>query len=361
MGLFFGGQGVSPSQGALPGTDQITLPAGACWLIPSGWFEVKPGPYTCIQEYDSVTTTWRTVGGGSLNANVERIHSDGINWRLANLTGCVVGVNLTTAGSGYTTAPTVTAAAGSAVLKAILGGAVSTAVTVSNAGTGYTYPPAVIFSAPPSPGIQATGHCTLSAGTVASVVVDNQGAGYASPPTISFENDPREGANNTSIGINAAAVCTLTGAGTVTGVLVLDHGLPVTSVPALTFSSGSAAGTAIMCWTITAYNVSATTAGSGYTAPVTVSAYETPLSGATLTNPMSQSTLVKRRRATIIGAVSGVAITATGQVIEDGGIYDQVPTVYVASNGLQGAGAVQAVFLAPTVGGVTDSSWVMAG
>jgi hypothetical protein len=355
MGLFYGGQGVSPSQGALPGTDQMTLPAGGCWTFPSGWFEVKAGPYTALQQMDSVTTTWRTVGGGSLNANVERIHSDGTNWRLANQTGCVVGVNLTTAGSGYTTPPTIVASAGGAVFKAIVGGAVATAVTISAAGSGYTYAPIVVFSAPPSPGIQATGHCTLSAGTVASVVVDNQGAGYTAPPTISFLNDPREGANNTTIGVGAAAVATLTGAGTVTGILVLDHGSPVTAVPTLTFSSGAAAGTAIMCWTITGYNV---TTGGSYTAPVTISAFNTAIAGATLTNPMAQSTLVKRRRATINGALSGNAITATGQTIEDGGIYDQVPTTYVVSAGTT---TTAAAFAAPTMGGVPDTSWVMAG
>ena len=364
MPLFYGGQGVTPSTGSLPGSNQITLPAGACWTLPNGWFECKPGPYSVLQELDTITGAWRTVGGGATGANVERIHSDGGNYRIANQTGCVVGVNVTNAGSGYTSAPTVAAAAGGAIFRAIVGGAVNTSVTVTNAGTNYTYPPIVVFSAPPAGGIQATGHATLSGATVGSVVVDNQGAGYQSPPTISFINDPREGQNNVTLGYNAAAVATLTGAGTITGVIVLDHGLPQTSVPALTFSGGggsSAAGTAIMCWTITGYNVSATTAGSGYTTPVLISAYNTPLTGAANTNPMSQASLVKKRNAFIAGAVSGVAITATGQTVIDGGIYDQVPTVYVQSNGLQGASPVQVVFLAPSMGGVTDTSWVMPG
>src|SRR5262249_7536234 len=152
-----------------------------------------------------------------------RFHSDGNNLRLANLTGCVVGVNLTTAGSSYTTAPTISVSAGGAKFQAIVGGAVATSVTVTNAGTNYTYPPIVVFTAPGNPGIQATGHATLSGATVGSIVVDNQGAGYTSPPTITLLNDPREGLNGTTIGVNAAAVATLTGSGTVTGVLVLDH------------------------------------------------------------------------------------------------------------------------------------------
>lgn len=357
----FAGAGVTPSLRGLT-TGTISLAAGEVWLIqPAGWYEVKPGQFTALQEYDPITTIWRTIGAGSTSANIERIYSDGVNYRLANQTGCAVGAVVTNAGTGYTAAPTVTPSAGASKWQAILGGAINTSVTVSNGGTNYTYPPIVLISSPGPAGIQASAHATISGGIVTAVTVDNQGAGYTSPPTVTFVNDPREGANGTTVGSNAAAITTLTGAGTVTGLLCLDHGTPLTAVPTLTFSPASTtAATVAMCWTITAYAVSATTAGSGYVSPVIISAYATPISGSVLTNPFLQSALVKQRRAFIVGALATGAITATGQTILDGGVYDQVPTAYVQSANVSGAGPVAGVFLAPTMGGVTDTSLVLA-
>lgn len=359
MGLKFAGPGVNPSLGGLP-SNVVTLAAGQTWILyPAGWYQLKLGKYTVLQEYDPITTTWRSVGGTQTQANLQYVQSDGINYRIANLTGCAVGAVVTTAGSSITAPPTVTPSAGGSTWRAVVGGAVNTTVTVSNGGTGYTYPPQVFFSVPGSPGVQATGHATLSAGAVATVVVDNQGAGYTTPPSVTFVNDPREGQNAATIGINAAAVATLTGAGTITALLCLDPGTPLTAVPTFTWSPSGPAATAVMCWTITAYVVSATTAGSGYAAPVIISAYATPLGSSVLTNPTIQNALVKGRNAFIVGAISGSGISATGQTILDGGIYDQVPTVYIASAGIQGASAVQAVFLSPTMGGATDTSIVL--
>jgi hypothetical protein len=251
--------------------------------------------------------------------------------------------------------------AGGAILKSVVGGAINTSVTVTNGGTNYTYPPTVLIPPPGPGGVQATAHCTLSSGAVNAVTVDDQGAGYATPPTVSFINDPREGLNGVGVGSGAAATTVLTGAGTITAVLVVDHGLPQTSVPSLTVSSGSGAATAIMCWTITSYTVSATTAGSGYTAPVLISAYGGfPGTSPAYTNPTTQANLVKTRNALILGVVSATAISATGQTIYDGGVYAGTPTVYVQSAGVFGAGPVQAVFLAPNLGGVSDTSIILS-
>lgn len=359
MSLKFGGPGTSSSIVPL----NVTLQSGECWTIPSGWQSIKAGKYTVAQYYDSVMGIWRTIGAGPTNGSLERFESDGVNFRLANQTGCAVGALLTTAGSGYTTAPTVVASAGGSKWQAIIGGALNTSVTVSNGGTGYTYPPTVIFAQPPALGIQATGYCTIAAGVVTSVTVTDQGAGYSAPPTISFINDPREGQNGTTVGSGASAVATLTGAGTVTAVICLDHGTGgQTAVPTLTFGSGSAAATVIMCWSITAYMVSATTAGSGYVAPVLISAYGGfPATSPAYTNVTTQSQLVKGRNASILAALSTGAITATGQTVNDGGVYPGAPTVYVQSSNVFGAGAVAAVFTAPTMGGQIDISEVFSG
>jgi|SRR5580704_3657737 hypothetical protein len=356
MPVNIGGPGVVPSLGALNSTT-ISLQSGEVYLIPSGRWEAKPGKYTTIQEYDVITTIWRSIGAGNVDGANQRIVSDGTNYRLANQTGCPIGAVVTTAGTGYssTTPPTVAASAGGSVWKAIVGGAINTSVTVSNGGSGYTYPPQVTFSPPPVGGVPASGHCTLSAGAVSTITVDDQGAGYNAPPTVIFTNDPREGVNNVAVGTGAAAITTLTGSGTVTALICLDHGLGgQTAVPTLTFSSGSAAATAIMCWTITALVVSTTTAGSGYAAPVIISGYANAPTGSVLTNPQIQSNLLKPRNAFIVGATSGAALTATGTVIQDGGVYPAAPTLF-AYGFIAGASPVQSVISA-AVGGVTDVS-----
>jgi hypothetical protein len=329
----FSGSGVNLSLKGVA-TNAIELNTGSVFtLSPAGWYGIVCGKYTVIQQRDPITGIWFSIGSNGDGASVQYTYSDGVNYRLANQTGCLVGALLTTAGSGYTSAPTVTASAGGSIWQAIVGGAVNTTVTVSNAGVNYTYPPIVQFSAPPAGGIQATGHSTLSNGTVASVVVDNQGAGYSTPPTIVFTNDPREGINNVTQGYNAAAVAVLTGSGTVTGVLCLDHGTGgQTSLPTLAFSGGggsSAAATGIMCWSITAYT--AGTAGAGLAGSVArVTAEDAfPTTSPAYTNPRTQSGLVVTRSADIKAPISAGGITATGLVVYDGGIYTSVPTPLV--------------------------------
>jgi hypothetical protein len=356
MPLYFGGSGVTPS--LKTGFNEITLESGQTWLIqPAGWYYIKTGGLTALQQLDPILGTWRPVGGGSQGGSVEYFYSDGINYRLANLSGCLVGALLTNHGSGYTSAPAVAPSAGSSVWRAVLGGLVATSVTVTNAGTNYTYPPVVTFSAPPTGGIAATGYCTLSAGTVASVTVTNQGGGYASPPTITFTNDPREGLNGVALGYNAAAVCTLTGSGTIAGVVCVDPGVGgQTSLPTLAFSGGGgsgAAATGIMCWTITAFTPSG---GTGFTGNSLLSGLDAfPATSPAYTNPAIQSGWVKTRLATILMPESGGVPTATAAVIYDGGIYTSTPTALVTTNGALITGTVTVTF---TMGGATDTSYI---
>jgi hypothetical protein len=358
MPLTFGGPGVSAFNKL--GFAEISLASGQTYLIqPAGWYELMLGPYTVLQYYDPVLGTWRTVGGGNGygSGGVEYLYSDGENFRLANLTGCAVGAIVTNHGSAYTSAPTVTASAGSSVWRAVLGGMVNTTVTVSNGGSNYTYPPSVEFSAPPAGGIQATGHATLSGGAVASIVVDNQGGGYASPPTIALINDPREGINGVTQGSGAAAVCTLTGAGQIAGVICVDPGVGgQTSTPTLSFSGGggsSAAATALMCYTITA--VTANTTGSSYTADVLAYIVDKITASTTNTNPAIEKQWVKDRAAQILLPQSGGIPTGTGAVIKDGGIFTNTsPDEFFLTNGAGSGLALSAL----TMGGTTDTSYI---
>ena len=351
MPIRFGGPGVTNTLADLT-SNQFALQAGGVWLPPANGYWASLGRYSQLQEYDPIMTIWKPISGVKQNVFFS---ADGVNQRIANTSGCAVGALLTAAGSGYTSAPTVTASAGNSVWLALVGGAVNTTVTVAYGGTNYTQPPDVFFSAPPAPGVPATGYATISGGLVTGVTVTNQGAGYTFPPPVSFFIYPRD-----STGANASAVATLTGAGTVTAVLCLNHGNPLTSVPTLTFAGGggtSAAATAIMNFAITGYAV--TTAGAGYTAAagsVTVSATPVPTAGtAAYTNPGSQIELVAMRQAVISAPVSSAgAITATGEYVVDGGSYEAIPTagsISIIGNGLITTAAV----LTLTVGGIVDN------
>jgi hypothetical protein len=320
MPMVFGGPGVSPGLRG-QASNLVTLSAGQTYLIPPGDWNIDVGLYACIQQLDSVTGIWQRIGADT--SSVRWVHSDGVNWRVANQTGCVVGALITNGGSGYTSPPAwAVSGASAAVISTIIGGAINTSITATAGGTLYTYPPRISIDAPPAGGIQATATCTISAGAVNAITVTNQGAGYATAPNMYFTNDARD-----TTGSGAAAVTALTGAGTVTGMLVTDHGNPVTAVPTLTPSGGGGSGalaTALMCWTITSYTVQ--TAGSGYVAPVIITGVGGSPTGPAYTNPQTQLALVRKRQASIQAALSGVAITATGQLVDDGGIYDAAPT-----------------------------------
>src|ERR1700678_4119784 len=141
MTTVIGAQGVFPTTRGQPST-AFALQAGGLRLIPSGTWNVGLGPFSCIQQYDAVQGVWQTIGGES--SVLHYVNSDGVNYRVANLVGCVVGASVTTAGSRYAAGGlTATMSAGGAVFNAIIGGAVSTSVTVANAGTNYTYPPLI--------------------------------------------------------------------------------------------------------------------------------------------------------------------------------------------------------------------------
>lgn len=352
MPLVFGGAGVSAGLNG-QATNTISLAAGATKKIPAGGWSIRCGLYCNIQQLDPVTGIWRPIGAGPNAWSL--ISSDGTNFRVANQTGCAVGAVVTTAGSAYTTPPTVTPSGGASVWQAIVGGAIGTTVSILNGGSNYTYPPTLAFDAPPlGNGVPATAHCALTSGAVSSITVDDQGAGYLTPPNVYFVPDVRD-----TTGSGASGTTTLTGAGTVTALLVLDHGTAVTTLPTLTFSPASTtAATVIMCWTVTAYTVA--TVGSGYGAPVMVTSLGTGFSGTSvLASPNITSQLVKWRRAELLGAVSGTGITATGQAVYDGGIFSGVP-VLIALPGPFGAAATSQAGLVATVGGVTDSYEIMA-
>jgi hypothetical protein len=353
-----------PLTGNIPrqASNTLALGSGQVYTLgpEAGMYQINVNKYHTLQTYDPVTTTWRSVGSSNEGSFIETVWSDGQNYRIANQTGCPIGALLTNAGSGYTSAPTVTASVGGSIWKAVVGGAVSTTVTVTNGGVGYTYPPIVTFSAPNNLGMAASGYCTLTSGAVSSVTVVDQGAGYTQPPIITFTNDPREGINGIASGYNAAATATLTGAGTVTAVLMIDHGQGnQASLPTLAFSGGggsSAAATVLMNWAITAWNP--TTAGAGLAgAFANVTAIDNyPTTAPAYTNPSLYNSLISTRPANIRAAISSGGLTTVGSTILDGGCYTSSPIYNVLSTASVVTTAPVVTF---TLGGVAGASYVM--
>lgn len=91
--------------------------------------------------------------------------------------GKVIGVTITSAGAGYTSAPTVTFVSGSgAVGYATVVNGVITAVTVSDGGFGWTEAPRVTLTG--STGGGATATTTVAGGAITGVTVTAGGTGY---------------------------------------------------------------------------------------------------------------------------------------------------------------------------------------
>jgi hypothetical protein len=356
MGLF-SGTGLTPSLKGVV-SNVVTLKAGQVQIIqPAGWYMIRTGIYSTLQQFDPITQIWRNIGGGVMAGGLEYIYADGVNYRIANQNGCAVGAVLTNVGSGYTSAPTVTASAGSSVWKAIVGGAVNQTVTVSNAGTNYTYPPIVQISAPPAGGVQATAYATLSGSTVSTVTLVDQGAGYTAAPTIVFVNDPREGLNGTTVGAGATATATLTGSQTITALLCLDHGNPIaftagsaTTLPTLSFSGGggsSAAATTVMNWSITGLqsgtyaNGTSGVGGAGGTQVIATGVDQPATANSTVLNVQVQAGLVRTRQALLTATAAGGTLPAyTAWVVRDGGVYTGTPLLNITANTSVAAGAL---------------------
>lgn len=316
----------------VPPTNLITLAPGQQLPLPRGNMWVDLGGYAVLQEYDPVMGVWR--GHASSRSSPQLVTgSDGFNFRVANLTGCAIGAVVTNGGSSYVQgSTTVTPAAGNSTWYPIVGGAISTTISVVTAGTGYTVPPMVFIAAPPNPGVPATAIAVLSSGTVSSITVINQGAGYPTAPAVSIVPNPYDPAlASGAITSGATATTTLVASGAVTAVLCTNAGASFATVPSLTIAGAgtSAAATIVPMWTLTALSI--TNGGAGYTTQGVISTVGgVPSATPTYTNPDSQFVGYIPRPAQVgIAAASGGTITTIG-TIYDGGLFTGTPTAYAA-------------------------------
>lgn len=341
------------------GAGPISLPSGASQFVPRGQYMVQLGPYSVLQMKDPITGAWRLID--TAGPHTQLISSDGFNYRLINLSGCAVGALITNAGTGYTSAPTVTPSAGSSTWQAIVGGSINTTVVVTAGGTLYTQQPFLKVSRPPPGGVQAAAVAVLTAGAISSVVVTNAGAGYTTAPTIEVIPDPRD---TTGSGAILTVNATLAGSGTITAILNTDPGTVLTAVPTLAFSGGggsAAAATAIMCFALTAVTSGANGAGYGNAQPIALITSGGIVAGTSaVTNPELDKGIFVPRQASV-SAVSSAAGTftateASAAVVNDPGRFQAVPSVHAIAGG---SGLATTVTQATAVvGGATDTSYL---
>jgi len=72
--------------------------------------------------------------------------------------------------------------------------------TVSSGGTGYTSAPTVTIAAPNrTKGVRATATATIASGAVTAITITNMGSGYTSAPAITFSGGGGSGAAATSV------------------------------------------------------------------------------------------------------------------------------------------------------------------
>lgn len=355
----------------------ITLPSGGLYTIPSGTWQVVPGDYTFLQWYDPVTALWLPLSG-TLNSVPTLISSDGFNYRLANLTGTVVGAVVTAGGTGYTNgiyypsgypipnnpnavvqastavAPTATVAAGggtiAALMNVVVGGAINATVTITSGGASYTRAPILFVTPPPAGGVPATMVCTISAGAINAVTVTNQGAGYTSAPTVTVVNSTGD---TTGSGAVLTVNATLAQSGIIVALTPANGGAGMTSVPSITFSPAStSAATAIMCWTATTVTFSGPSHGANGNMSFIGSALTAGTS--TTTNPaITTGLFVPRVGYTTLTTTAGVTTTT----ILDGGLHQIVPNAIQIYNSDGTISAATTTTIAQ--GGVTDFSLLL--
>lgn len=347
-------------------TNLITLQAGEVFVLPSNEYMVAPGPYTSLQFFDPIGQRWVTIdAANTLKPYV--VDSDGTNFRLANLTGCPVGANVTAGGNGTSltngigtaaTGLTVTVSTGNSTWVPVVGGAVNPTVTVSAGGSNYQYPPNLQFSPPPTGGVQASGYALIASNTVSSVVVVNQGAGYTSAPSITAINDARDTQGS---GASFTVNPTLIGNTQVTALYPSNPGTALTAVPTLTFAPTSAiTATVLMNFTVTGLSgVGGGGAFAGSPIIIGLAAPTVPNSGritAGIAGPIMDVGLTQQRPAFLIDTLNGAALTTTAAIVDAGFGFQAVPT----ANVLGGAGSTGTTIGSATftVGGTVDTSYV---
>jgi hypothetical protein len=345
---------------SIPANNRIGIAPGQSLTIPRGSFMVALDDVGLLQWYDPVSLSWR--GFATARQQEIRIISDGSNYRVANLTSCLVGAVITNAGTAaYAQATTtVVPSAGNSTWLPVIGGQVSATGTIVTAGSGYGVPPLCFVPAPPF-GLPASFVAAITNGTVSSLTCTAQGAGYTSaPPLLLLPNpfDPNVLAG-TAITAATATLSLVTASGTPTagklcGLVCTNNGQTISSaaVPTLTItgSGASAAATTVPMWTATGISISG--AGTG----IVVNNEITSVGGVTTAtpafaapgNPEFEFASFIPRKASMLAAVTSATVTSVS-AIYDGGLFTGTPGCMYLQNGIASTGTPTLSF---TLGGV---------
>jgi hypothetical protein len=160
-------------------------------------------------------------------------------------TGFIQSITLNNDGSGFTSTPTV------AITTAPSGGTNAQAVAITttrnnitsieeirlvHAGAGYTVAPTITITGGGGTGAAATcGIQTVKKGVI-KVVVNNGGAGYSTAPNVTFSLP------SLSPQIPASAVATVSAAGTISAINILNAGAGFFSTPTVTVAAAATIG-----------------------------------------------------------------------------------------------------------------------
>jgi phage tail sheath protein FI len=264
----------------------------------------------------------------SYTNNLLVVRGDATNARnaVALITGSVSALNLTDAGSGYSSAPTITLSAPEAdggvqatATAQIVGGGV-TEITLSDAGTGYTSVPSVdIVPAAGDTGTGAAATAVLSGAGVTAVNLTSGGSGYTTA-TVTF-SAPQVAGGTTATGAATIDV------GVITNITITNPGSGYTSAPTITITgdgTGAVASATIGTSTLTAITITA--AGTGYRTAPTVTLVGGGGTGATIGNVTISTS-----------AVQSLTITNPGSG------YSDAPTMTFTGGGGAGAAATASV------------------
>ena len=338
-----------------PSSNRQALAPGQSFVLPAGDWYVSPGMYLVVQFLDPVTNVWTMSSGAAYDRGVQFVKSDGFNYRVANLTGCVVGAVVANAGNGsYVQATTTITAIGTfgngaaPTLLPIIGGQLAETGTftidVPTAGAGYGVAPIIMIPPPPPANVNANGVGGIpaeaiailgSGGSISSVSIINPGAGYQSAPTPVVVPSPFD--PNLSTGITQATVAfSLTAAGSLTGALVTNSGSPLNngSLASVTLSIGGAGASAslaaVVLQTVVAATVSGPGVGYGTGLSLITTAGGVPATSAISNNPDSLYLAWMPRPAEIglTPANTSVSVGSPGAVY-DGGLFAGAPTAIV--------------------------------
>ena len=197
-----------------------------------------------IEDHDNLIVTIADPPPGQ-RANADAVLTEGV----------LTSINITQAGMGYLSPPTVvieaSAAGVQALATAVVEGGVVTRIDITDGASGYTSPPAV-FIDPPS--FFAEAQVIVHDGAVIGLIITNPGYGYPAPPVVTISPPNSQ----------ATATCDIT-LGRVTSIFINNpgHGYDANNPPGIRFV-GDGNGAIARARINTVTDIEVTFPGSGY-------------------------------------------------------------------------------------------------